>query len=78
VLLHPVVSGGTDRLPHLPDLPQPDHQRGRKCILTCCHQLVSVTRNHRQKDYRCMHSGTYPPSMEGAEKKLCYAEIVSV
>lgn len=26
VFLHPVVGSGTDRLPHLPDLPQPDHQ----------------------------------------------------
>lgn len=37
VLLHPVVSSGTDRLPHLPDLSQPDHQWGRKCILLHVH-----------------------------------------
>lgn len=26
VFLHPLVCGGTDRLPHLPDLSQPDYQ----------------------------------------------------
>lgn len=31
VFLHPLVCGGTDRLPHLPDLPQPDDQWRRKC-----------------------------------------------
>lgn len=30
LLLHPLVGGGSDGLPHLPDLAQPDHQRGCK------------------------------------------------
>lgn len=30
MLLHPLVGGGSDGLPHLPDLSQPDHQRGRE------------------------------------------------
>lgn len=33
VFLHPLVSGGSDWLPHLPDLSQPDHKWGCKCML---------------------------------------------
>lgn len=40
MFLHPVVSGGTDWLPHLPDLSQPDHQRGCKYFFySCCFLL---------------------------------------